>query len=331
MAVLASGSHRDRRLRGAGRSATSACCATSASSPCSTSRSRWRGAAGPAGGAGLGRGRRHRAGARAAGGSAAPAPAREALAGDSRAGDGRCPRRAGAEPRAGPSRSRYSIFVGLAFLVLIVGRDRRTRSATRRRRHPRASTRTIADMPLPEFAVPDAPRRSTPTRTSPRTTARPRANPCPADDRRTPACEIAAPGRDPRLRPLRQAAGDLVLVHPGRRLPAHPGRLRRRRRALPRPGQLPLDRRPRRPRRRSREIVREHGWTIPVGWDRDGAVSNLYRVGGCPTVAFAYPGGILAFAKIGERRRQLSEPASSTADVDALLAASRGARRGQSR
>jgi hypothetical protein len=44
-------------------------------------------------------------------------------------------------------------------------------------------------------------------------------------------------------------------------------------------------------------IASEHGWTMPVGYDRDGAVSDLYRVGGCPTVAFAYPGGILDFAK----------------------------------
>ena len=39
------------------------------------------------------------------------------------------------------------------------------------------------------------------------------------------------------------------------------------------------------------QIVRDRGWRIPVGWDADGAVSNIYRVGVCPTVAFAYPGG----------------------------------------
>jgi hypothetical protein len=48
-----------------------------------------------------------------------------------------------------------------------------------------------------------------------------------------------------------------------------------------------------------RSIAKERGWSLPVGYDRDGAVSDLYRVGGCPTVAFAYPGGILAFAKAG--------------------------------
>ena len=48
-----------------------------------------------------------------------------------------------------------------------------------------------------------------------------------------------------------------------------------------------------------REIVRDRGWRIPVGYDADGAVSNLYRIGGCPTVAFLYPGGILQGAAVG--------------------------------
>ena len=30
-----------------------------------------------------------------------------------------------------------------------------------------------------------------------------------------------------------------------------------------------------------------------VAYDRDGAVASLYRVGGCPTFAYAYPGGVL--------------------------------------
>jgi len=49
-----------------------------------------------------------------------------------------------------------------------------------------------------------------------------------------------------------------------------------------------------------RELVRERGWEMPVGFDRDGAVAALYRVGGCPTFAYAYPGGTLQSASIGE-------------------------------
>jgi thiol-disulfide isomerase/thioredoxin len=47
------------------------------------------------------------------------------------------------------------------------------------------------------------------------------------------------------------------------------------------------------------DLVREHGWTMPVGYDRDGAVASLYRVGGCPTFAYVYPGGTLQSASSG--------------------------------
>ena len=35
------------------------------------------------------------------------------------------------------------------------------------------------------------------------------------------------------------------------------------------------------------------------GFDRDGAVAGLYRVGLCPTFAYVYPGGTLQDAGIG--------------------------------
>lgn len=52
-------------------------------------------------------------------------------------------------------------------------------------------------------------------------------------------------------------------------------------------------------RDRVRDLIREHGWTMPVGYDRDGAVSNIYRVGGCPTFLFVNPDGTLERAQIG--------------------------------
>jgi len=48
-----------------------------------------------------------------------------------------------------------------------------------------------------------------------------------------------------------------------------------------------------------RQISEERGWSVPIGWDSDGAVSNTYRVGLCPTMALALPGGILEDAVIG--------------------------------
>jgi thiol-disulfide isomerase/thioredoxin len=69
-----------------------------------------------------------------------------------------------------------------------------------------------------------------------------------------------------------------------------------------------------------REVIAERGWAIPVGHDVDGAVSSLFRVGACPTVAFAYPGGILSGALVGSEelgRDQL------VAEVEELIDESR--------
>ena len=52
---------------------------------------------------------------------------------------------------------------------------------------------------------------------------------------------------------------------------------------------------------------------MPVGYDRDGAVAGLYRVGGCPTFAYAYPGGTLQSASIGELDRGAAERARRAA------------------
>jgi hypothetical protein len=60
-------------------------------------------------------------------------------------------------------------------------------------------------------------------------------------------------------------------------------------------------------RGRVRALIDERGWTVPVGHDRDGAVSNLYRVGVCPTFLFVAADGRLVRAEVGRTTyRQLS-------------------------
>jgi len=73
-----------------------------------------------------------------------------------------------------------------------------------------------------------------------------------------------------------------------------------------------------------RDLVRERGWRMPVGFDRDGAVGSLYRVGVCPTFAYAYPGGTLQSASFGELSLAQLE-----ARVRALLRATRAAQAGE--
>jgi hypothetical protein len=49
-----------------------------------------------------------------------------------------------------------------------------------------------------------------------------------------------------------------------------------------------------------RELVRERGWTVPVGYDHDGAVGVLYGLGGvCPMLTFAGRDGRVAGTSFG--------------------------------
>jgi AhpC/TSA family len=48
-----------------------------------------------------------------------------------------------------------------------------------------------------------------------------------------------------------------------------------------------------------RRRVRERGWRLPVGHDRDGAVTNLYGVAVCPAVTFADRGGGVRGTAVG--------------------------------
>jgi hypothetical protein len=49
-----------------------------------------------------------------------------------------------------------------------------------------------------------------------------------------------------------------------------------------------------------RERIRERGWTVPVGYDHDGAVANLYGLGlVCPLLTFAGRDGNVAGTAVG--------------------------------
>jgi len=221
----------------------------------------------------------------------------------------------GEGPKGGrASTRRYSAWVGLAFLVLLAVATINTL------RTPGGGILGISagdqGMPLAEFAVPNAV-------TGPldkdaniaQDDCSTSQNPCPSNARRPSACEIHVKGAiricDLFNRPLvlsfwfTKGADCLPTQDILNRLAArYRGRV----------NFLSIDVRD--DPADVRRIVLEHRWTMPVGYDRDGAVSDLYRVGGCPTVAFAYPGGILAFA-----RARLSELSGRqmTADVRKLL------------
>ena len=194
-------------------------------------------------------------------------------------------------------RDRYSIVVGLMFLALIAIATIHTLGADNGE-ETLGLDRMKARWPLPEFAVPVAAGPLEGDANVAQDDCETAQVPCPADARRTPACRIGTPGAirvcDFFGRPLVISfwftkGGDCVEQQDvfNRVFARYRDRV----------GFLSLDVRD--GRGTVRELVREHHWRMPVGYDRDGAVAGLYRIGGCPTFAFAYPGGTLQAAKGG--------------------------------
>jgi thiol-disulfide isomerase/thioredoxin len=211
---------------------------------------------------------------------------------------------------------RYSLFVGLAFVGLIIVA---AINAARTGEGTVLGTEEVRGDPVPEFAVPDIRGSLDGDANVAQDDCESSDNPCPDSDRRAPACEIDPEGAiricDLFDRPLVISfwftrGADCLASQDSFDAVAHQYRGR--------VNFLSLDIRDE--REEVEQIVEDHGWSVPVGWDRDGAVSNIMRIGVCPTVAFAYPGGILESAEIGEGA--LEEPALSER-VDRLIVQSR--------
>ncbi len=214
-----------------------------------------------------------------------------------------------------PRASRYSLFVGLAFLVLV---GVATVNTFQTRDDGILGTGDVDEgAPLPQFAVPELLGSQTGDANIYQDDCASASNPC--DETRTPACQVDLPEViricDLFDKPL---VVSFWFTEGADCLPTQDVVDQVAQRFTGRVNFLSIDVRDNRDE--AREIVAQRGWEIPVGYDADGAVSNLYRVGGCPTVAFAYPGGIFADARLGAD--QLTEPAL-TADVEALVSDSR--------
>ncbi|MDX6581600.1 MAG: hypothetical protein QOI10_784 [Solirubrobacterales bacterium] len=210
--------------------------------------------------------------------------------------------------------SRYSIYVGIAFLVLIVVA---TANTIRNRDDGILGTgSTQRGGPLPEFAVPELLGSQNGDANVFQDDCGSASNPC--DDPRTPACQVDLPEVirvcDFFDKPLLISFWFTVGADC---LPSQDVFDQVARNYLGRVNFLSINVRD--DRDSARQIATDHGWRVPVGWDADGAVSNLYRVGVCPTVAFAYPGGVLSDAKLGTD--ELTEDKLS-ADVDRLISES---------
>jgi hypothetical protein len=214
-------------------------------------------------------------------------------------------------------RDRYSFVVGLLFAAIIVIALLHT--VGRNDNQTLGLDRLPRNWPLPEFAVPNAAGSLEGDANVSQDDCGSAQTPCPESGERSPACEIATRGA---IRVCELFDRPLVLSfwfsHGGNCVEQQDVVNRVYRRYRGRVSFLSLDISD--DRDEVRELIRKRRWSMPVGYDRDGAVGSLYRVGGCPTFAYAYPGGTLQDASIGELTvRQLE------AHVRGLLRATRSA------
>jgi hypothetical protein len=216
--------------------------------------------------------------------------------------------------------NRYSVIVGLIFLILIGLATLHTLSGGGE--DTLGLDKQPTRWPLPEFAVPAAAGNLEGDANVYQDDCGSSTLPCSEDPQRVPACQITTSGAirvcDLFSRPLvisfwfgTESACERQQNVVSTVATRYRGRV----------NFLSLDVRD--SRGSVRELVRERGWGMPVGFDRDGAVAALYRVGGCPTFAYAFPGGTLESASAGELGvRGLSN------HVRELLKATRVAERG---
>jgi len=217
-------------------------------------------------------------------------------------------------------RDRYSLVVGLIFAAIIVI------AAINTIEHGGEGTlgldKFATRWPLPEFAVPRADGPLEGDANVAQDDCETSQTPCPDSARRQPACGIRTVGA---LRICDFFARPLVIsfwfARGGNCSDEQDVVNRVYARYRGRVNFLSLDIRD--DRGTVRDLIRRRGWTMPVGYDRDGAVASLYRIGGCPTFAYAYPGGTLQSASSGELTPQQLE-----AHIDQLLHATRVAEGG---
>jgi hypothetical protein len=215
-------------------------------------------------------------------------------------------------------RDRYSIVVGLLFLAVIAVATYHTINGGNG-----GETLGLDSLPprwpLPEFAVPAGASSLEGDANVAQDDCETSSLPCPGGSDRTPACRIRTPGA---IRICDLFARPLVIsfwfTKGGGCADQQDVVQQAFRRYRGRVGFLSLDVRD--DRDTLRELIRQHGWTMPVGYDRDGAVGSLYGVGGCPTFAYVYPGGTLQSASIGDLTlSQLSEHVDRLLDATATV------------
>ena len=227
--------------------------------------------------------------------------------GAGREGPGKQPER----PRRAPI---YSLIVGMVFIAVIAVAGINT---IRTKDKGVLGATNEGDAPLAQFAVPDARSGASGDANIAQDDCDSARIPCPEENRRAPACRVDVPGA---IRVCDLFNRPLVLsfwfTRGGDCEDQEDVFERAYRRYSPKVNFLAIDVRD--SSSEVKKLIAERHWTHPIGLDRDGALSNLYRVGGCPTFVYAYPGGILQNTSIGQL-----DDAAFDAKVEGLLTASK--------
>lgn len=191
----------------------------------------------------------------------------------------------------------YSVVVGLIFVAVIAIAGISALRAGDDREVLGSDSET--SLPLAQFAVPDARSDLEGDANIAQDDCESSLIPCPEDEIRTPACEVELEGA---IRVCDLFDKPLVLSFwftRGGECEAQQDEFETvYRRYGDRVNFLGINARD--DRDTVQGLIDERGWTHPIGLDSDGALSNLYRVGGCPTTVYAYPGGILEQTSLGE-------------------------------
>jgi hypothetical protein len=212
---------------------------------------------------------------------------------------------------------RYSLYVGIVFIAFAIFAFISTRLSDST--DEGGPVGLEAGNPLPPFAAPDALGSLEGDANIFQDDCESSRIPCPAGERRTPACEIEKV-RSIRVCDLfdKPLAISFWFTRGGDCLPSQDTFETLSRRYGEQVNFLSVNVRDE--RAEVRQIVEERDWELPVAYDADGAVSNLYRVGVCPFATLAYPGGIVSGTVVGEgefARDALAE------QIDQLIADSR--------
>jgi hypothetical protein len=218
-------------------------------------------------------------------------------------------------------RDRYSILVGLLFLAVIVVATVNTIEGG-----GPGQTLGLDELPprwpLPEFAVPEGAGQLEGDANVAQDDCETSGIPCPEGSERTPACRIDTPEA---IRVCDLFDRPLVIsfwFSKGDGCVAQQDLVERAfRRYRGKVNFLSLDIRD--DRDTVRDLIGQRGWTMPVGYDHDGAVGSLYGIGGCPTFLYAFPGGTMQSTSVGEL-----DSAGLGERVDRLLVATATAERG---